>query len=55
MATWQRTTLTARVASQSHFNDLGALLGVLDPITADPTGGTFPFSDGVTPNLAAYG
>lgn len=33
---WRDTELKERSASQSHFNDLCALLGVLDPISADP-------------------
>jgi hypothetical protein len=33
---WRHVELKERSASQSHFNDLCALLGVLDPVSADP-------------------
>lgn len=35
-----------RSASQSHFNDLCALLDVPDPISADPEGEWFVFEKG---------
>lgn len=35
--------LKERSASQSHFNDLCQLLGVVAPITADPNGEFFTF------------
>src|SRR3546814_1370692 len=38
---WRHVELKERSASQSHFNDLCALLGVLDPIAADPKGEWF--------------
>lgn len=38
--------LNERAASQSHFNDLCALLGVDDPITADPKGEWYVFEKG---------
>ena len=31
---WRDVELKERTASQSHFNDLCALLGVLDPVSA---------------------
>lgn len=43
IAKWRAAELKERSASQSHFNDLCALLGVLDPIAADPTGEWFTF------------
>ena len=45
---WRGTELKERTASQSHFNDLCALLGVLDPIDADPTGEWYAFEKGAT-------
>jgi hypothetical protein len=41
---WHNVELKERTASQSHFNDLCALLGVEDPISADPKGGWFTIS-----------
>ncbi|MDF2604651.1 hypothetical protein [Sphingomonas sp.] len=38
--------LKERSASQSHFNDLRVLLGVLDPVSADPKGEWFTFEKG---------
>ena len=43
---WSRSELRERQGSQSHFNDLCALLGVLDPATADPAGEHFCFERG---------
>lgn len=45
---WRGVELKERSASQSHFNDLCALLGVLDPITADRSGETYAFEKGAT-------
>jgi type II restriction/modification system DNA methylase subunit YeeA len=45
---WQHRELNERAASQSHFNDLCALSGVADPITADPKGEWFAFEKGAT-------
>ena len=45
---WRNVELKERTASQSHFNDLCALLGVVDPITADPAGEWFTFEKGAT-------
>ena len=47
IAKWQGVELTERSASQSHFNDLCALVGVPDPVTADPRGEWFTFEKGV--------
>ncbi|HWV34184.1 MAG TPA: type IIL restriction-modification enzyme MmeI, partial [Thermomicrobiales bacterium] len=38
--------LKERTASQSHFNDLCALVGVQNPIEADPVGDTYTFERG---------
>jgi type II restriction/modification system DNA methylase subunit YeeA len=48
LAKWRHRELNERAASQSHFNDLCALLGVVDPITADPQGEWFAFEKGAT-------
>lgn len=45
---WRHVDLKERSASQSHFNDLCALLGILDPISADPTGQWFTFEKGAS-------
>ena len=44
-----------RSASQSHFNDLCALLGVLDPIAADPIGEWFAFEKGASKTSGGEG
>lgn len=43
---WRGVEQKERSASQSHFNDLCALLGVPDPISADPKGEWFAFEKG---------
>jgi type II restriction/modification system DNA methylase subunit YeeA len=43
---WRNVELKERTASQSHFNDLCALLDIVDPITADPKGEFFTFEKG---------
>ena len=48
LAKWRNSELKERSASQSHFNDLCALLGVLDPVAADPAGEWFTFEKGAT-------
>src|SRR3974377_1781729 len=45
---WKPVALTERATAQSHFNDLCALFGQDDPITADPLGEWFTFEKGVT-------
>ncbi|WP_338502376.1 class I SAM-dependent DNA methyltransferase [Sphingomonas kaistensis] len=52
---WRGVELKERSASQSHFNDLCALLGVLDPITADRTGETYAFEKGATKTSGGEG
>jgi len=52
---WRGTELKERSASQSHFNDLCALLGVLDPISADPKGEWFAFEKGATKTTGGEG
>ncbi len=55
IAKWQNTRLNERAASQSHFNDLCALLGVDDPITADPSGDWYAFEKGATKTSGGEG
>lgn len=45
---WRNAELKERAASQSHFNDLCALLDVPDPIRADPAGEWFTFEKGAS-------
>jgi type II restriction/modification system DNA methylase subunit YeeA len=45
---WRGVELKERSASQSHFNDLCALLGVLDPVSADRQGEWFTFEKGAS-------
>ena len=46
VAKWRHATLKERSASQSHFNDLCALLGQPTPTEADPTGRWYTFEAG---------
>ena len=55
IAKWQGVELKERSASQSHFNDLRALLDVPDPITADPRGEWFTFERGATKTTGGKG
>ena len=48
IAKWRNVELKERTASQSHFNDLCALLDIDDPITADPKGDWFTFEKGAS-------
>lgn len=52
---WRNVELKERSASQSHFNDLCALLDVLDPISADPTGLWFTFEKGANKTSGGNG
>lgn len=52
---WRNTELKERSASQSHFNDLCTLLGVLDPISADPKGEWFAFEKGASKTSGGEG
>lgn len=45
---WRAADLKERAAAQTHFNDLCALLGLPDPIAADPRGEWFCFERGAT-------
>jgi type II restriction/modification system DNA methylase subunit YeeA len=52
---WKAVELKERSASQSHFNDLCQLLGVVDPITADPKGDFFTFEKGASKSSGGEG
>ena len=52
---WRDAELNERAASQSHFNDLCALLGVDDPISADPKGEWYAFEKGATKTSGGEG
>lgn len=54
-AKWRNVELKERTASQSHFNDLCRLLGVEDPISADPKGEWFTFEKGATKTSGGEG
>ena len=55
MTKWRGVDLKERSASQSHFNDLCALLGVLDPVSADPQGDWFTFEKGASKTSGGEG
>lgn len=55
IAKWRAAELKERSASQSHFNDLCALLGILDPIAADPVGEWFTFEKGASKTSGGEG
>ena len=52
---WRNIELKERSASQSHFNDLCRLLGVEDPVAADPKGEWFTFEKGATKTSGGEG
>ncbi len=52
---WRQSELKESTASQSHFNDLCRLLGVDDPITADPKGDWFTFEKGASKSSGGEG
>lgn len=52
---WRSVELKERTASQSHFNDLCRLLGIEDPIAADPKGEWFTFEKGATKTSGGEG
>lgn len=55
LSKWRNVELKERTASQSHFNDLCALLGVMDPISADPQGEWFTFEKGASKTSGGEG
>ena len=55
IAKWRGVEQKERSASQSHFNDLCALLDVPDPISADPKGEWFAFEKGASKTAGGEG
>ena len=55
IAKWRGVDQKERSASQSHFNDLCALLDVPDPISADPRGEWFSFEKGASKTAGGEG
>jgi len=55
IAKWRSNELKERSAAQSHFNDLCRLLGVDDPVTADPKGEWFTFEKGASKTSGGEG
>ncbi|WP_265502889.1 type IIL restriction-modification enzyme MmeI [Paracoccus beibuensis] len=52
---WRNVELKERSASQSHFNDLCRMLGLEDPISADPKGEWFTFEKGASKTSGGEG
>ncbi|MEK7457224.1 MAG: DNA methyltransferase [Pseudomonadota bacterium] len=52
---WRQNELKERSASQSHFIDLCALLGVPDPVSDDPKGEWFTFEKGASKTSGGEG
>lgn len=52
---WRNAELKERSASQPHFQDLCALLGIEDPVTADPKGDWFTYEKGATKTSGGNG
>lgn len=52
---WRQSELKERSASQSHFIDLCSLLGVVDPVSADPKGEWFTFEKGASKTSGGEG
>jgi len=55
LAKWRNVDLKERTASQSHFNDLCRLIGIEDPISADPRGEFFTFEKGASKTSGGEG
>ena len=52
---WRASDLTERSAAQSHFRDLGDLLGEQAPSDADPKGEWYAFEKGATKTTGGEG
>lgn len=52
---WRNVELKERSAAQAHFIDLCRLLGIDDPVTADPKGEWFTFEKGATKTTGGEG
>jgi type II restriction/modification system DNA methylase subunit YeeA len=55
IAKWRAAELKERSAAQSHFNDLCHLLGIPDPVSADPKGEWFTFEKGAAKSSGGQG
>jgi type II restriction/modification system DNA methylase subunit YeeA len=55
VSNWRGVELKERSASQTHFNQLCALLGIVDPVTADAKGEWFTFEKGATKAAGSEG
>ena len=55
IAKWHNVELKERSPSQSHFSELCQLLGVDDPIGADPIGEWFTFENGASKTSGGEG
>lgn len=55
IAKWKTSTLKERSASQSHFNDLCAVIGVENPIDADQKGDWYCFERGASKTAGGEG
>lgn len=55
VAHWQKSTLTERSASQTHFNGLCDLLGEPRPAESDPTGAEYTFERGASKTEGGQG
>ncbi len=55
IAKWRPVELKERSAAQTHFNDLCRLLGLDDPVAADPKGAWFAFEKGATKTTGGEG
>jgi hypothetical protein len=55
VAKWRQVALKERSASQSHFNDLCALLGQPTPVEADPAGIFYTFEAGASKQAGGEG
>ena len=55
LSKWRKNELKERSASQSHFVDLCALLGLPDPVSDDPKGEWFTFEKGASKTSGGEG
>ncbi|MCY3784331.1 MAG: hypothetical protein OXG79_11160 [Chloroflexi bacterium] len=55
IAKWQAVDLKENAVAQSHFNDLGRMLGEPTPVEADPTGQNYCFERGARKDSGSDG
>ncbi len=55
VAIWQKSTLTERSASQTHFNGLCDILGEPKPAESDPLGAEYTFEKGAAKSEGGQG